>query len=109
MGKKSKKPKAPKVAPPATKEKVWIPLSDTTTVNGLNVLDTMCKHGLDTSEVTFESEGVIFTKSFLEREDYETIAWQTGCWIILMSILACGTMLKTDNSQLIHWLPSELT
>ena len=50
MGKKSKKPKAPKVAPPATKEKVWIPLSDTTTVNSLHVLGTMCKHGLDTSE-----------------------------------------------------------
>ena len=81
MGKKSKRgrPKAPKVAHPATKGK-WIPRSETTTVNSLNVLDTMCKHGLDTSEVTFESEGAIFTKTFLEREDYQTIC--VGEWML---------------------------
>lgn len=72
MGKKSKKPKAK--APKATKEEARIhTYSDTTTSNSFRVLDTMCTHGLDTSQSTFELEAVKFTKSFLDREDHKTV------------------------------------
>lgn len=67
MGKKSKKKKGGAKAKNAT-EAVAIERCEISAV--ANILDTMCKHGLDDSELTLESDVLKFTHAFLSRETF---------------------------------------
>ena len=69
MGKKSKKKKGGAKTKKAT-EAVEIGRRETSAVAAVNILDTMCKHGLDCSELTLESDVTKFTHSFLTRETF---------------------------------------
>lgn len=68
MGKKSKKKGG--AAKGAKKEATAAAERPPTSSTAFNILDTMCKHGLDCSQLTVDSDAMKFTHSFLSRENY---------------------------------------
>ena len=70
MGKKSKKKKGG-----ATKAKTATAAADTerseiSAIAAVNIIDTMCKHGLDCSQLTLESDVSKFSLSFFNRKTF---------------------------------------